>query len=131
MKMTTWEVQKPYPHGCCVSKISRPVLVDRYTAVIDDCAIGRFDTSDEAYEAIIQELAKRLNRHETREKMQDWYDFMDEQLFSHGYTLTADYIDREMSMQPCPVCGRQGEYYGFQKYRAFSVCQACGHFLEF
>lgn len=57
--MTTWEVQKPYPHAQHMRRF--PETVDRYTAVIDDKAIGRFDTSDEAHEAIIQELVKRLD----------------------------------------------------------------------
>lgn len=61
--MTTWEVQKPYSHGEIQSIWpDYPETVDRYTAVIDDKAIGRFDTSDEAHEAIIQELVKRLSK---------------------------------------------------------------------
>jgi hypothetical protein len=123
MKMTTWEVKKPYLQQDYAA-------VDRYTAVIDDRAIGRFDTSDEAYEAIIRELVRRLD---CREARAEWHTFRGD-LSSQGYRPYIEYIDQEIAMQPCPVCGGQSEYYGFKKYasyRAFSVCRACGHFLEF
>jgi CRISPR/Cas system-associated protein Cas10 (large subunit of type III CRISPR-Cas system) len=126
--MTTWEVQGPYN-----GQERSGGFVNRYTAIVDDRTIGYGDTSDEAHEAIIRELVKRLNRYEAREKLRDWYDLRDE-LFSQGYKPFVNDIDREVAMQPCPVCGARGEYYGFEKrdsYRAFSVCRACGHVMEF
>jgi hypothetical protein len=123
--MTAWEVQGPYN-----GQERAGGFVNRYTAIVDDRTIGLFNASDEAYEAIVQELAKRLDCCEARA---EWHTLR-VNLFSQGYQPYIEYIDQEIAMQPCPVCGGQSEYYGFKKrdsYRAFSVCRACGHFLEF
>lgn len=127
--MTTWEVQKPYPHA----QHGRPLpeTVDRYTAVIDDKAIGRFDTSDEAHEAIIQELVKRLDQYEQIIQFRN----LKQELADDGYRPYYNDMDAEIaSGTPCQ-CGKIPTYHGMRhengSYRAFAVCAACGHWEEF